>query len=885
MAKIKKKNLTILFLSTIVTSSMSTYVFSCVDKVFGTDISSFANYDWIKEEPYFKGYEEVSPIKAPVQNVQKIESNTILPNSYFDLSTQSTAFKTKLEIKKQATTGVPLNSKFLPNGNYVSDFKKVKREDFYNETNKLVDWTSLADLDAKYNKSKIKLQDTEKTMLAWTKYQDPQTKELNMSTIMESTSLSNSNIGNKRVYERSFNNYQYNDILVSWAGAIDEGIIVPPAKNQVEKAHLNGTKILGNIFLDGYHGLTKQNLKGFLDKDDMGKYKVTSVLIEMAVYLGFDGWFWNNEPNGASPNSTVVDTKITTEIMKQLKDEIKLSSNSQVQKLEVYGYKNYGRLSAKEDGRVDLEAEDIYNNTDYFIQDFWNFSDGLQNYFEENNISENDRFKVFNMYNAGAWVDSKIWLDKNKIGKRDLRDLNYIPLDQNGEPFTNTYLMEEAYLAQPKDGKLETITFKEKDDESTNEKIKGSKNSISFFAAHVPYDIASQEMDEIAGNNKTKNVDLDVYGMVAANNYDDMMYTGANKALSDLDKGVAAYPHSWNQDWSKIYKDKSYGIGNLIQEKTVLIDSNNFFKTNFSTGQGKKFVTANIGKNFSTIENYPWSNTNIADVQPTYKWDLTKKSSEEVVINANSKNPITGFYDYKNVYLKGNSISLGSGYNQKGEIQESTWDANSEYTWNIMGSNYKETSEKNISAVLRVPKSFDQKNTSIHIIDNNGKKITLDTSVEKLSYESDANYNWIELVAKTNSQIAKIGITIKTNSEDQKFLISCGEIKVTKNEGSKIKKENNAEDKSSIKIESLIKKNNKTSLRFSFNDSSYDENDKYAYYEIYYKNLDNKLVRLTENITNNFYIKDLNNNTSSIYIKKIPNNTSYEDISWFQFSI
>ncbi|WP_104205620.1 hypothetical protein [Entomoplasma ellychniae] len=217
MVKIKKKSVSILFLSAIITSSMSTYVFSCVDKKFGTDISSFANYDWIKEEPYFKGYEEVSPIEAPVQNVQKIESNTILPNSYFDLNTQSTAFKTKLEIEKQAATGVPLNSKFLPNGNYVSDFKKVKREDFYNETNKLVDWTSLADLDAKYNKSKIKLQDTEKTMLAWTKYQDPQTKELNMSTIMESTSLSNSNIGNKRVYERSFNNYQYNDILVSWA--------------------------------------------------------------------------------------------------------------------------------------------------------------------------------------------------------------------------------------------------------------------------------------------------------------------------------------------------------------------------------------------------------------------------------------------------------------------------------------------------------------------------------------------------------------------------------------------------------------------------------------------------------------------------------------------
>ncbi|WP_245859139.1 hypothetical protein [Entomoplasma ellychniae] len=612
----------------------------------------------------------------------------------------------------------------------------------------------------------------------------------------------------------------------------------------------------------------------------------------MALYLGFDGWFWNNEPNGANPNSTVIDTKITTEIMKQLQDDIKSSKNLEIQKLEVYGYKNYGRLSAKKDERVDVEAEDIYKNTNYFIQDFWNFSDGLQNYFEENNISENDRYKVFNMYNAGAWVDSKIWLDKNKIGKRDLRDLNYIPLDQNGQPFTSRNLMIWAYQAQPKDGKLETITFKEKDDESTNEKIKGSKNSISFFAAHVPYDIASQEMDEIAGNNKTKNVDLDVYGMVAANNYDDMMYTGANKALSDSDKGIAAYLHSWDDEWAKCYKNKSYGIGNLIQEKTVLIDKNEFFKTNFSTGQGKKFVSPNIEKSFSIIENYPWSNTNIADVQPTYKWDLTKKTSagvdaKPVVINANSKNPITGFYDYNNVYLKGNSISLGSGYNQKGEIQESTWDANSEYTWNIMGSNYKETSQKNISIVLRVPNSFKQKNTSIHIIDNNGNKVILDSEkFKELNCECNKNYKWIELTANTNnSQVAKIGVTITTNNEKQDFLISCGELKVTKKECLQNNQENNAENKSSIEIESLIKKNNKTSFRFSFNDSSYDENDKYAYYEIYYQNSDNKLVRLAENITNNFYIKDINDNTSSIYIKKIPNNANYEHISWFQFSI
>nr|AIA87642.1 CAZy families CBM32/GH85 protein [uncultured Geobacillus sp.] len=66
---------------------------------------------------------------------------------------------------------------------------------------------------------------------------------MNMATVISHTSNANTIIGNDRTYSRTFNNYQYNDIMVSWAGSASEGIIVPPAKNETEKAHINGTKI------------------------------------------------------------------------------------------------------------------------------------------------------------------------------------------------------------------------------------------------------------------------------------------------------------------------------------------------------------------------------------------------------------------------------------------------------------------------------------------------------------------------------------------------------------------------------------------------------------------------------------------------------------------
>ncbi|WP_339020150.1 endo-beta-N-acetylglucosaminidase [Spiroplasma endosymbiont of Atherix ibis] len=853
-----KKLLSVLAIVGIVSSSTVSTV-ACGRKTFGTDLSKLSDYNWTKEEPYFKNYDGISTIDAPEEfkNLGKID--VLNKAEFFDLSKNNTGFKTENEIAKQATTGVPLNSKFLPNGGRLSDVQLIQKKDYYQRINKLVDWKFDQDLDAKYNKSRIELQDSEKLKNNWVDTQDKNVKEMNMSTIVESTSNENTIIGQNRTYERSFNNYQYNDVLVSWAGAIDEGIIVPPAKNQVEKAHINGTKILGNIFLDGYHGLTKENVSGFLEKDNSGNYLVVDVLINMAINLGFDGWFWNNEPNGSNPNGFVMDYTISIEIMKQLKEKIKKSRDSKIQNLFVIGYKNYGSLSVDKNGIAsDKEVEQIYNNTNQFLNDFYVFPNEVKSFVDAKNLNETEKFEIYNMFNSGGWVGGKIWIDSNKIGTRDFRDLTHLLLDENDQPFdsTNPKSMEKL-VNNYKNGK---IKYKNKGSEHG-----GAQNSMALFAGHVPYDIATQEMDSIS---KEKSMDLDTYGIVAANNYDDILYTGKKKSLSNNDIGLSYFPSSKFDEEIKNNPEKySSGVGNIVSEKTTLIDKNKNFITNFSTGQGNRFASYSNSSKYEVVKNYPWSNTNIADVQQTYKWMINQGEEQ---ISAFDK--ISGYYDYYDPYLKGNSIALGSGYDNKGQIQEATWKKDENYDWTIMGSNYLTNDNKEIEIIFKAPQEV-AKTVQLSLKDQNNTKITTTSTPTKLEN------GWFSIKQDVANSVSKIGINFKATQE--KFKINVGQISVVKKESQNSVKKETKTDQTKIQSELEIARWNLKNLRLNF-ENLIDENI-YSYYEIYKKNTNNKLTMIGMSNSDNYFIKNINQNTNEFYLKATNNLT--KKIEWIKFEI
>lgn len=140
----------------------------------------------------------------------------------------------------------------------------------------------------------------------------------------------------------------------------------------------------------------------------------------------------------------------------------------------------------------------------------------------------------------------------------------------------------------------------------------------------------------------------------------------------------------------------SFVIGNIIQEFTTINDENladkGVIKSNFSLGNGITFLNRNKeGKLLTKTSNYPWTNRRLTNLNPTYNFDMKQNNQNNL-----SSLPITGglngFYDYYDVYQKGNSLAFGRQLKLDGSITEETWKANSTYDWNIMGSNLSKDS-------------------------------------------------------------------------------------------------------------------------------------------------------------------------------------------------
>ncbi|WP_342259230.1 endo-beta-N-acetylglucosaminidase [Spiroplasma endosymbiont of Dioctria linearis] len=858
------KKIVFTLLSVTIVIPFLVYTVSCGNNKFnyGTDLSKISDYNWKKEEPYYdKNKRLLHDIPSSVSD-EGIKLKIEERNRYLNYKYLNTGFKTVLEVLKQVPTGVPLNSKFLPNGNRKKDIMEIKRNEIFDKVNSILEWNYKSDLDAKYNKSRIELQKRTNVASKWVETQDEKIQQMNMTTIINSTSNENTIIGNKRTYSRSFNNYQYNDIMVSWAGSADEGIIIPPGKNEVEKAHLNGTKILGNIFLDGYHGLKKETLEKFLKRDAQGNYLIVDILINMAVNLAFDGWFWNNEPNGYFEDGYILNYKTVIEIMKQWNEKVKSSKDERINKLVLFSYKNNGNLELDSTGKTaSQESEALHKNTDYFLSDFGITTNKSLDYIKKNKI-EKSSHKIFNMYNLGGWINGKIFYDKNKIGQRDLRDLVYKHFDENGNEYKASDVSKER-----EDKNNNKWTYIKNGAQQAN-----SYNSLAIFAAHTASDLAQQEMDKI--NNAIPNQESDIYGMTLQNYYDDMIYTGKNRQLSIEDKGSVSYDESTFNDYL------SYGVGNLVNERTVLNDFNKSFFTNFSTGNGSKFALLNEKKERIIEENYPWSNTNIADVQPTYKWMILQNNGIGKTQQIDKETDITGYYDYLNPYLKGNSIALGSkkpnSIKINGEIEEATFDPNKSYNWMIMGSNYTDSKPLTVSIVYKSNYELSDESIVYEEIKSNNSNIRSSSNINIRNLDE----GWKEVtttITPSMGIIGKIGLQFKSSNKKNK--INIGQLAVNSE-----KINQNLEDISQLKAQSELlidRGNNYQNIRLNF-ENLLKDNDIYSYYEVYFKEK-NKLVRVGETNSNDYFVRDIPSDTNELYIK-IQNNATKE-VKWIKFKL
>lgn len=167
------------------------------------------------------------------------------------------------------------------------------------------DWPPEKDPDAKFNRSTVKLQPRiEGDNIKAHQYQFPEGQvaaclTMNPMCSMTPSQGANNFIGHNPTY------WQYIDMVIWWGGSAGEGIIVPPSAPVIDACHMNGVKILGNVFFppQAYSG-DPEWVEQMLTKEG-NTYPYAEKMYEIAKYYGFDGWFINEETYASTASDWV----------------------------------------------------------------------------------------------------------------------------------------------------------------------------------------------------------------------------------------------------------------------------------------------------------------------------------------------------------------------------------------------------------------------------------------------------------------------------------------------------------------------------------------------------------------------------------------------------
>ncbi|MGY0230298.1 endo-beta-N-acetylglucosaminidase [Longispora urticae] len=96
--------------------------------------------------------------------------------------------------------------------------------------------------------------------------------------------------------------WQYIDSLVFWGGSASEGLILAPNPTVTDAAHRNGVPVHGTVFFPpNVYGGNLDWVRQFLQRDALGRFPVADGLARISRYFGFEGWFINQETDGADP--------------------------------------------------------------------------------------------------------------------------------------------------------------------------------------------------------------------------------------------------------------------------------------------------------------------------------------------------------------------------------------------------------------------------------------------------------------------------------------------------------------------------------------------------------------------------------------------------------
>lgn len=165
----------------------------------------------------------------------------------------------------------------------------------------LLEWSPQTDKDAPFNRSSVKLNTERVQGHKVNPNAKTEPKVMALASMYKSTSGAPSQ-GNDQFHGYAFSYWQYVDKLMMWGGSAGEGLIVPPSADVIDAAHKNGVPVYGTVFLpQTEHGGKIEWLRDLVQQKEDGSFPVADKLIEVASYYGFDGWFINQETQGATP--------------------------------------------------------------------------------------------------------------------------------------------------------------------------------------------------------------------------------------------------------------------------------------------------------------------------------------------------------------------------------------------------------------------------------------------------------------------------------------------------------------------------------------------------------------------------------------------------------
>lgn len=230
----------------------------------------------------------------------------------------------------------------------------------------LLEWTPECDPDARYSRASIPLSDRVGGFVVNPKA-NPAAK-LMLCSLANSEHDRTGAQGTENFLSWSFNYWQYTDSFVYWAGS-EEGLVVCPTGEFTDAAHTNGVPVVATLGFPFGNGTGyAAQVSAFCQKADDGSFPVADKLLEVMEYYGFDGYFFNQESQGCSPEVA----RRLNEMMRYMRQKCPDILLSWYDSMVESGGVNYGNAVNSENSFwMEKDDQGLYGIDEFFMNYDW----------------------------------------------------------------------------------------------------------------------------------------------------------------------------------------------------------------------------------------------------------------------------------------------------------------------------------------------------------------------------------------------------------------------------------------------------------------------------------------------------------------------------------